>query len=164
MTRKKNDLRKVASLIVLAILIPVTSLADAVDDVGAVVERYLSTENDLAEQGKLMTEDRTFIAAGLRFTDNVVNMQAQVAGEKLREALDPDGVMFVTAEDTMTKVYGDTAVVSFYRHWNWIPGADAVRAGQAGNPPPSQVVTLVLNKQRGDWKIVHTHISPMGAN
>jgi ketosteroid isomerase-like protein len=164
MTKKKKGLRGTIPLIVFSFFIPASSLADDVDDVRAVVDRYLSTESDLAEQGKLMTDDRTYIVAGVRFTDNVANMRGQLAGEKLREALDPDGIMITTAEDTMIKVYGDTAVASFYRHWNWTPGADAVKAGRAGNAPPSQVTTLVLNKQRGAWKIVHTHISPMGGN
>ena len=70
--------------------------------------------------------------------------------------------MIVTIEDPLIRVYGDTAVASFYRHWTWVPGAAAVRAGGGGSPPPSQVVTLVLNKTGGDWTIVHTHISPMG--
>ncbi len=164
MTKKKNGLFGTAHLIFFAILVPVSSFADAVDDVRAVVDRYIATESDLAEQGKLMTDDRSYIVDGARFTDNIANMQGQLAGERLRKALDPDGMMLVTAEDTMIKVYGDTAVASFYRHWNWIPGANAVKAGRAGNPPLSQVVTLVLNKQRGDWKIVHTHISRMGGN
>lgn len=164
MTKNKNSLLGITPLIVFAFFIPTSGFADDTDDVRAVVDRYISTESDLAEQGQLMSDDRTYIVAGRRFTDNVANMRGQLAGEKLRGTLDPDGTMITTAEDTMIKVYGDTAVASFYRHWNWIPGADAVRAGRAGNAPPSQVTTLVLNKRRGDWKIVHTHISPMAGN
>ena len=138
------------------------AVADDTDHVVAIVDRYVATETELAEQAKLMTDDRTIIVAGARFTDNVANMRGQLAGEKLREELDPDGVMIVTIEDPLVRAYGDAAVASFYRHWTWVPGAAAVRSGNAGNPPPSQVVTLVLNKVRGDWTIVHTQISPMG--
>ena len=138
-----------------------TALADDADDVRAVVDAYIATETDLAQQAQLMTDDRTYIVAGARFTDNVANMRGQIAGQNLRQALDPDGMMIVTAEDVMVRVMGDAAVASFYRHWSWIPGADAVRAGRTGNAPPSQVTTVVLQKQGRDWKIVHTHISPM---
>jgi len=114
----------------------------------AVINRYIATETNLSEQAKLMTDDRTYIVGGARFTDNVANMRGQIAGEKLRKALDPDGVMIVTAEDPKVRVFGDTAVASFYRHWNYIPGMNAVREGRAGNAPPSQVTTVVLNKMR----------------
>ncbi|MDZ7643075.1 MAG: nuclear transport factor 2 family protein [Woeseiaceae bacterium] len=165
MIKKKESLRGIACLLVFAFVIPVSSLADDMDDVMAVIDSYIATETDLAEQARLMTDDRTYIVAGRRFTDNVANMRGQLAGEKLRQELDPDGTMIVTAEDPMIKVYGDTAVASFNQpHWWLTPGADAVKAGQAGNAPPSQVVTVVLNKHRGDWQIVHTHISPMGGN
>lgn len=155
--------RKIIVALVATALASAASIAaaDDADDVMAVVNRYVATETNLAEQARLMTDDRTYIVGGARHTDNVANMRGQLAGEKLRKAIDPDGMMLVSAEDVMVKVYGDTAVASFYRHWNYIPGADAVRAGRGGNAPPSQVTTIVLNKMRGDWKIVHTHISPM---
>ena len=162
MTRKNQRLSSIACMLVLVLVAPMSSLADDMDDVMAVIESYIATETDLAEQARLMTEDRTYIVAGRRFTDNVANMQGQLAGEKLRQALDPAGTMIVTAEDPMVKVHGETAVASFYRHWNWTPSAEAVKAGRTGNAPPSQVVTVVLSKQPGDWRIVHTHISPMG--
>lgn len=158
----QKSIRRIASLFIFACVIPATALADDMDDVAAIIDSYIDTETDLAAQARLMTDDRTYIVAGRRFTDNVANMRGQLADEKLREALDPDGTMIVTAEDPMIRVYDDTAVASFYRHWYWVPGADAVRDGHAGSAPPSQVVTLVLNKMRDDWKIVHTHISPMG--
>lgn len=139
----------------------VTALADDADDVRAVVDAYIATETNLAEQAQLMTDDRTYIVGGARFTDNVANMRGQIAGQNLARTLDPDGMMIVTAEDVMVRVMGDAAVASFYRHWFFVPGADAVRAGRTGNAPPSQVTTIVLNKQGRDWKIVHTHISPM---
>jgi hypothetical protein len=137
------------------------ALADDADDVRAVVDAYIATETNLAEQAQLMTDDRTYIVGGARFTDNVANMRGQIAGQNLARTLDPDGMMIVTAEDVMVRVMGDAAVASFYRHWFFVPGADAVRAGRTGNAPPSQVTTIVLNKQGRDWKIVHTHISPM---
>jgi ketosteroid isomerase-like protein len=142
------------------LLIAPASFADDEDDVRAVLDEYIRTETDLERQAQLMTDDRTYIVGGARFTDNVANMKGQIAGQKLNE-LDPDGMLIVTAEDPMIRVIGDAAVASFYRHWNYIPGADAARAGRGGNSPPSQVTTVVLAKMGRDWKIVHTHISPM---
>lgn len=159
---KNKSIHIITSLLILVYILPATSLADDEDDVMAIIDSYITTETDLAEQAKLMTDDRTYIVAGRRFTDNVANMRGQLAGEKVREELDPDGTLIVSVEDPMLRVYGEAAVASFYRHWNWIPSAEAVKAGQPGNAPPSQIVTLVLNKSGGDWKIVHTHISPMG--
>jgi len=161
MTRKSSKQLFVAFVATVLASSASIAAADDADDVMAVVNQYIATESNLTEQAKLMTDDRTYIVAGARFTDNVANMRGQIAGEKLRKTLDPDGMMIVTAEDPQVQVYGDTAIASFYRHWNYIPGADAVRAGRTGNAPPSQVTTMVLTKMRGDWKIVHTHISPM---
>lgn len=147
-----------------ALIVAPAALADDMDDVRAALDRYVETENDLERQAELMTDDRTYIVGGARFTDNVANMRGQIANQKLARALDPDGMMIVTIEDPMIKVYGDTAIASFYRHWNWIPGAAAVREGRAGNAPPSQVSTVVFTRDGRDWKIVHTHISPMATN
>lgn len=138
--------------------------ADDEDDVRAVIDRYMETETtDLAAQARLMTDDRTYISGGIRTTDNVANMEAQVAGQNLGRQVDPDRKVIVTAEDVMVKMYGDAAVASFYRYWSVIPGADAIRAGMTPPSPPDQVVTLVLAKMGRDWKIVHTHQSLMGS-
>jgi hypothetical protein len=136
MTRKSSKQLFVALVATVLASSASIAAADDADDVMAVVNQYIATESNLTEQAKLMTDDRTYIVGGARFTDNVANMRGQIAGEKLRKTLDPDGMMIVTAEDPKVQVYGDTA-------------------------PPSQVTTVVLNKMRGDWKIVHTHISPM---
>lgn len=138
----------------------VSALADNHGDVQAVIDEYIRLESiDLAKQGELMTDDRIYIIGGARQTDNVANMRAQVAGEKLARALDPDAVLVVTAEDMIVRTYGDAAVASFFRHWQLTPGPEAVRNGVAGTAPPTQAVTLVLAKTDGGWKIVHTHIS-----
>jgi len=155
--------RSLIGAIAVLLIIPV-AYADDTDDVRAVINAYISTESDLEEQAKLMTDDRTYIVGGARHTDNVANMRGQIAGQALNRALDPDGKMMVTMEDLLIRVNDNTAVASFYRHWNYVPGADAVRAGRSGNAPGPQVSTVVLAKMGGGWKIVHTHISPMGGN
>ena len=147
-----------------ALASPIASADDA-DDVQAVIDTYLATETvDLSRQASLMTDDRTFIAGGVRQTDNVANMKNQMAGAKLGRELDPDATVIVTAEDVKIRVMGDTAVASFYRYWNVIPGAAAVREGRDGGGPPNMAVTLVFEKMGRDWKIVHTHQSNMAGN
>ena len=154
----------VSVLLALALVSPIASAADA-DDVRAVIDTYLATETvDLAKQASLMTDDRTFIAGGVRQTDNVANMKNQIAGAKLGRELDPDATVIVTAEDVKVRVMGDAAVASFYRYWNVIPGATAVREGRDGGGPPNMAVTLVFEKMGRDWKIVHTHQSNMAGN
>ena len=147
-----------------ALASPIASADDA-DDVRAVVDMYLATETtDLKKQASLMTDDRVFIAGGLRQTDNVANMKVQIAGAKVNRELDPDAQVIVTGEDVIIRVYGDAAVASFYRYWNVISSAESVRAGRDASGPPPGVVTLVLAKMGRDWKLVHTHQSNMGGN
>jgi len=147
-----------------ALASPIASADDA-DDVQAVIDTYLATETvHLAKQAGLMTDDRTFIAGGVRQTDNVANMKNQMAGAKLGRELDPDATVIVTGEDVKIRVMGDAAIASFYRYWNIIPGATAVREGRDGGGPPNMAVTLVFEKMGRDWKIVHTHQSNMAGN
>jgi ketosteroid isomerase-like protein len=142
------------------LIVPI-AVADDMDDVRALLDEYVRTETDLEKQAQMMTDDRTYIVGGARFTDNAANMKGQIAGQMLNLELDPDGMMIVTIEDPIIRILGDTAITSFYRHWNYIPGAAAVREGRAGNSPPSQVSTVVFARTGREWKIVHTHISPM---
>jgi ketosteroid isomerase-like protein len=145
-----------------ALASPIASADDA-DDVRAVIDTYLATEaTDLRKQAGLMTDDRTFIAGGARQTDNVANMKSQMAGAAVNKELDPDATVIVTGEDVMIRVIGgNAAVASFYRYWNVISSADSVREGRDASGPPNDAVTLVLAKMGGDWKIVHTHQSPI---
>jgi hypothetical protein len=152
---------RVFMILIGTLLIVPNSFADDADDVRALLDEYVRTETDLERQAQLMTDDRTYIAGGARFTDNVANMKGQIAGQKLGRELDPDGMMIVTIEDPIIRINGDTAITTFYRHWNYIPGADAVRAGRDGNSPPSQISTVIFERIGRDWKIVHTHISLM---
>lgn len=153
-----------AALVVSALISPV-AVADDVDDVRAVVNEYLASEGDLERQARLMTDDRSFIANGFRQTDNVTNMQNQIAFAKRAQELDPDARLSVTGEDVIIRMLGDeAAVASFYRYWTVIVSADSIRAGRNPQGPPNDAVTLVLAKMGNDWKIVHTHQSPVGGN
>ena len=154
----------VSVLLAAALVSPIASANDA-DDVRAVVDEYLATEGDLAKQARLMSDDRSFIAGGFRQTDNVTNMRNQLAAAERNRELDPDTRLSVTGEDGLIRVIGnDAAVASFYRFWTVLASAESVRAGRNPQGPPNDAVTLVLSKMGGDWKIVHTHQTPIGGN
>jgi len=131
------------------------------DDVAALVNAYIETESDLNAQSKLMSEDRIYIVGSpaMRMTDNEVNMMSQAFGEKRREAMDSKSLYFATIEDQIIRMYGEAAVASFRRNLVFRPSADGMKNGMSNNTG-RQLVTVVMAKVDGDWKIVHTHISP----
>lgn len=151
-------------VLAVAFVAPIAA-ADDVDDVRAVVNQYLATESDLERQARLMTDDRSFIAGGFRQTDNVTNMRNQIAAAKRNRELDPDTKLSVTGEDIKIRMIGDAAAVaSFYRFWTVLVSAESIRQGRNPQGPPDDAVTLVLGKVGNDWKIVHTHQTPIGGN
>ena len=153
-----------SAIVAAALISPIAAAAD-VDDVRAVVNQYLATEGDLERQARLMTDDRSFIANGFRQTDNIRNMTNQMAAAARNQELDPDTRLSVAGEDIMIRMLGDEgAVASFYRFWTVLASADSVRQGRNPQGPPNDAVTLVLQKIDGDWKIVHTHQTPVGGN
>jgi ketosteroid isomerase-like protein len=148
-----------------AVLISPLAAADDAADVRAVVDEYLATEGDLARQARLMTDDRSFIAGGFRQTNNVRNMNNQMAAAKRNQELDPGTKVSVAGEDIIVRMIGDeAAVASFYRFWTVLASADSVREGRNPQGPPNDAVTLVLGKVGNNWKIVHTHQTPVGGN
>jgi ketosteroid isomerase-like protein len=92
-------------------------------------------------------------------TDNEANMMGQAFGEKRREAMDSKSLYYATIEDQIVRMYGDAAVASFRRNINFQPSAAGMKNGMSNNTN-RQLVTVVMAKIDGDWKIVHTHISP----
>ncbi len=134
------------------------ALADDKGDIMAFVEKYGELEDDLAAQAKMIRDDRVMIT-GIRRTDNAKNMQIQMAGRKAGEAVNGGKTRFITTiESPHIAIYGDTAVASFIRIFNVYPHN---QPSDGGDP---QWVTLVLVKERGDWGIAHTHMSPAGGN
>jgi len=146
---------------VIGLFATATVQADDMDDVAALVNAYIETESDLNAQSKLMSEDRIYIVGSpaMRMTDNEVNMMSQAFGEKRREAMDSKSLYFATIEDQIIRMYGEAAVASFRRNLVFRPSADGMKNGMSNNTG-RQLVTVVMAKVDGDWKIVHTHISP----
>ena len=156
--RKFNNIYLVA---IISLLLSMTARADDHDDVLALLDAYIETESDLMAQNALMSEDRIYIvgAPAMRLTDNKSNMMGQMHGESRRQEMDPGAIFYATREDQIVRVYGDAAVASFRRNLNFRPSADGMRNGMSNNTA-RQLVTVVMAKVNGDWKIVHTHISP----
>ena len=145
----------------LAIFTIGTVNADDHDDVLALLDAYIETESDLMAQNALMSEDRIFIvgAPAVRMTDNKTNMMRQMHVNNRSEEMDPNSIYYASREDQIVRVYGDAAVASFRRSLNFLPSAEGMRNGMTNNTT-RQLVTVVMAKVNGDWKIVHTHISP----
>jgi ketosteroid isomerase-like protein len=160
MTKLKN-LGIYPLIAVIGLFATATVQADDKDDATALLNAYIETESDLNAQSKLMSEDRIYIVGSpaMRMTDNEANMMGQAFGEKRREAMDSKSLYYATIEDQIVRMYGDAAVASFRRNINFQPSAAGMKNGMSNNTN-RQLVTVVMAKIDGDWKIVHTHISP----
>jgi len=138
-----------------------------IEALNRVVDRYGALEDamDLTAQAQLMAADRVQVSQGIgRRTDQALNMRIQQAGvDQLRKAV--PGVQFFTEDrDRLIKVYGNgtVAVASFYRYRTRILPAGTPREVAEGLAPiQPTAVTLVLEKQNQDWRIVHTHASTL---
>lgn len=143
------------TLLILLVLSPGSVLADDTGDVLAVLNEWASLENDLQAQAALIRDDRVQIFRMDRQTDQAANLKNQIAVERARRKVDPDGFYLVTIEAPEVRVYGDTAVASFIRRFAVVPGNIA-----PSGPPQLTMCTAVLVKERGGWKIAHLHVSP----
>ena len=134
--------------------------------VNKVLDKYLETEvaRDMVAQSKLMTDDRVWIAdiEGRR-TNQRLNMQLQQAYMDEEKKLVPGIRYFIEDRDRIIKFYGNVAIVSYYRYTNIVLPAStpADIAKNYSAPVPPYALTLVLVQDRGEWKIAHTHVSPM---
>jgi uncharacterized protein (TIGR02246 family) len=158
-----------SALILAAILLAPTLVAAQrqtdVDAVNALIDQYGALEDamDMTAQAKLMAPDRVWVAQGAgRRTDQATNMRIQQAVfDALKKRL-PDLQRFTEDRDRLVRFYanGLVAIATFYRYTTLIlPPTTSPEAAQNVTPPPPAVVTLVLEKRDGQWKIVHTHIS-----
>ncbi|MFC1639969.1 YybH family protein [Gemmatimonadota bacterium] len=153
------------------VCIPCTALAQGSGDEDAInrlIDQYSQLEDarDMTAQAALMTPDRIWIAQALgRITNQAQNMRIQQAGFDVQNELLPGVQWFTDARDRIIRFYGrgDVAVASFYWYSSFVLPANATdeQAENAVQPQP-RVITMVLEKQGGNWKIVHTHNSALG--
>ena len=158
---KLKNLGIIQACLLAIIIVSSVAKADDMDDVLSLLDSYIETESDLMAQNALMSEDRIFIigAPAMRMTDNKTNMMRQMHVNNRSEEMDPNSIYYATREDQIVRVYGDAAVASFRRNLNFLPSAEGMKNGMSNNTT-RQLVTVVMAKVNGDWKIVHTHISP----
>ncbi len=128
-----NSLQKTGTLLIAVTLLTVSSIgaADDADDVLEAVMRWAELENDLEKQAELIRDDRIMIFGMNRWTDQAQNLRVQLAQDAARRNVDPDGYAIATLESPTVRVYGNTAVVSFVRIFNVIPG-NAAPSGPLG--------------------------------
>ena len=158
----KNTSRGMFQLVI-ALALFAASIASADDkaDVRVVIHKYINSESfDLTEQTKLMAGDRTYISAGMIYSNNEKSMALQTAGNKVITTANPDVQRIATIEDLKIRLNGNAAVASFYRTINDTNSVENVRAGQNAMITIYQTATMVLFKVNDEWKIVHTHLSP----
>ena len=153
-----------------AICWPCTALAQSSGDeaaVNQVIDRVFELEvaKDMTAQAELMADDRIRILPQIgRMTDHAMDMQMQQAVMDLEDDIVPGIQWFYEVRDRIIRFYGDgdVAVASFYIYSTFVlpAGAPTDLPGYATQSQPF-VLTWVMEKQQGDWKIVHTHGSSL---
>jgi ketosteroid isomerase-like protein len=135
-------------------------------EIKALIDKYNKTEDDcdFEEQAKIMSEDRVFCgtAGEGRAVDQSENMKFQKIHLNIVNQEVPGIIWHSEARNLLIKIYaeGEMAIASF--HWlraQYLPAntPDNIRARYPN--PPARLVTLVFEKQKEGWKIVHTHMS-----
>ncbi len=137
------------------------------DAINKLIDNYSKTEDEgkLLEQAKMMSKDRVWIGnngAG-RITDQSLNMimqQSQV--DAVMKSI--SGIKWFTdTRDRLIKFYGDgkVAVASFYWYRTFVLplNTNSEKRNMMKKQPDPVAISLVLEKKKGDWKIVHTHTS-----
>jgi ketosteroid isomerase-like protein len=166
----RSAIPKVLAFVV-AVCIPYTAVAQGSGDESAInqlIDQYNQLEDafDMAAQAEMMTADRIWIAQAFgRRTNQAMNMRIQQAGFDVLQGAQPSYQRFTEARDRIIRFYGngDVAVASFYWYVTIVLPADATdEQVQASAQFQPMVITMVLEKQRGAWKIVHTHNSALG--
>ena len=139
------------------------------DAINKLIDNYSKTEDEgkLLEQAKMMSKDRVWIGingAG-RITDQSLNMivqQSQV--DAVMKSI--SGIKWFTdTRDRLIKFYGDrkVAVASFYWYRTFIlpHNTNSEKRNMMKKQPDPVAISLVLEKKKGVWKIVHTHTSSL---
>ena len=156
--------RKIAiyNLAIVALLFSFTARAADMDDVKALIEKYVNSQTleNMSTQAELMASDRAYIVSGTRYSNNEKSMEIQTADNAVRTKANPGIKRISAAEDIHIRLNGDTAIVSFYLIMNDINNVSNVEAGHASMTTTYATCSMALFKIDGDWKIVHTHFSP----
>ena len=112
---KTKTSRSIYLVALLSFFVAATVYADDRSDVEAVINKYIDTEaiGGLPEQAKLMSKDRTYIAGGVRYSNNDKSMALQIAFSDAMNNVYPDRKRITTVEDIEIRLNGDAAIASF---------------------------------------------------
>ena len=100
-----------------------------------------------------------------RITDQSLNMDVQQSQvDAVMKSI--SGIKWFTdTRDRLIKFYGDgkVAVASFYWHRTFVlpPNTNSEKRNIMKKQPDPAAISLVLEKKKGVWKIVHTHTSSL---
>ena len=161
---------KLKPLLLIVILLTVSFGKNPdMDAINKLIDEYSKTEDNgkLLEQAKLMSDDRVWIGDdGLgRMTNQSLNMSMQQSQlDAMLKTI--NGIKWFTdARDRLIKFYGDgkVAVASFYWYRSFVlpPNTNSEKRNIMNKQPDPIVISLVLEKRKGNWKIVHTHTSSL---
>ena len=139
------------------------------DAINKLIDNYSKTEDEgkLLEQAKMMSKDRVWIGpngAG-RITDQNLNMNMQQSQvDAIMKSI--SGIKWFTdVRDRLIKFYGNgkVAVASFYWHRTFVlpPNTNSEKRNMMKKQLDPVVISLVLEKKKGVWTIVHTHTSSL---
>ena len=134
--------------------------------INELINKYAAAEDDgnMSSQAELMLPDRVWIGSVGRITDQKRNMEMQQVRIDADRKSIPDVWWFTDARDRLINFYGDgsVAVASFYWYRTSVLPTDLPpEKAELFEPPPPFVMTQVLVKDGDDWKIAHTHSSPL---
>jgi hypothetical protein len=158
-------------MIAVVVFIPthIASQSDTPDlvQIHRLIDRYGAAEaaGDLKAQGELMTKDRLWVnpRRGRRL-DNARNMEIQQAMADNRRKSSEKLKLFVDDKERIIRFLanGTVAIASFYRFYTGIVPEDAPEhiKEEYGSAQAPELMSLVLEKRNGEWKIVFTHTSP----
>lgn len=142
------------------------SQSDIKREIESLVLEYSRLEDamDMGSQFNLIAEDRVWAGIGGRRTDNAMWMKVQQERfDGFKEAF-PNVKVYREVLDLLVQVLGDdVAVANFtWRANRVLPGDLPLEKVEAlGRAPVPNVVTLVWERQGGNWQIVNSHISPL---
>ncbi len=134
--------------------------------INELINRYAAFEDDgdMMSQASLMTPDRVWIGTVGRITDQEKNMKMQQLRIDANKKVIPDVWWFTDARDRLINFYGDgtVAVASFYWYRTSVLPTDLPpEKAELFKPLPPFVMTQVIIKENDQWKIAHTHSSPL---
>jgi len=147
-------MKALTTLLVIGMFATAVAMADDVDDVKAAMQRNQAAVNS----GDAYAATQILLEGNTRFgpTGGLLERLDPEKRRKDRQATFDAGVKFNLQDRHIdVRIYGNsTAVVTSYR-------MGTISRPDGTTTRPNNRITTVLIKQRGQWKVVHYHASPL---